>query len=61
MHNQRYLGDGVHVTYAYGAFWLNTQTQDGMVTKICLEPETLSALNRFKDDMFNQDDGTRED
>ena len=64
MHNQRYLGDGVYVMYAYGAFWLDLDTQDRLAsrtTKIRLTPETLSELNRFKDDMFNQDDGTRED
>lgn len=44
----RYIGDGVYASLdEAGQIWLRTETGDGRVHSIALEPAVLSALDTF--------------
>ena len=42
-----YLGDGVYASFDGYAVWLDLRAQDA-TTRICLEPEVLAALDRYR-------------
>lgn len=44
---QDYLGDGVYGMFDGYSIWLHANDPVKPTDKICLEPEVLSALNRF--------------
>lgn len=44
-----YIGDGVYVEYDGYAIWLKANDIDKPTDTICLEPEVIDALIRFRD------------
>ena len=46
-----YLGDGVYALFDGYGIWLHANSHDQPTDRVYLEPEILSALNRFADRM----------
>ena len=52
--DDRYLGDGVYVSFDGWRVWLDLRGQDG-TTRIALEPSVMAALNEYAAEAFREE------